>query len=329
MGVDRHPPHGGVSWHGGSSSTNAGDNNFLFFNKPAHSLTHTLTHSLAYSLPYPRSQVSLGQAAIEPARSLHPFTHAVNAPYPHTLLAHPICAPSYTFTYSLTPSHLLSYPLLQVSLGQAAIEPARSFVHTFLRSSRLLDPGFPPPVERFVQVRLTVNEMVLYKHLQDVDLRARLTAPQDPRAIEVLLQQCSYVPELRGGGAGGGAGAMPYGEEIVERAEEHVQRLVKNKKKEWEKLQKDVEKFDKSYSYIMAQITATTENDGLREDARRSKLQSLAGDREEIIDKKRETVLKMEALQRSIDYVVSAEERLRNHQVILLSIHTLSIHSLA
>ena len=202
----------------------------------------------------------------------------------------------------------------KVSLGQAAIEPARSFVHTFLRSSRLQDPGFPPPVERFVQVRLTVNEMVLYKHLQDVELRARLTAPQDPKAIEELLQQCSYVQELRGGG---GAGAGAYGQEgIVERAEEHVQRLVKNKKKELERLQKEVEKLDKSYSYIMSQISTTTENIGLREDARRSKLQSLAGDREEIIDKKRETTLKMETLQRSLDYVYSAEERIRNHQVI-------------
>ena len=246
-------------------------------------------------------QVTLDQHTL----STHPLSaHPFNAPYQHTLSTHPLSIhPIKKFHQPPLPTHplsLLLHPLPQVSLGQAAIAPARSFVHTFLRSSRLQDPGFPSPIERFVQVRLTVNEMVLYKHLQDVELRARLTAPQDPRAIEELLRQCSYVQEIKGGGGGGGggggAGGMLYGQGNVERAEEHVQRLVKNKTKELERWQKELEKLEKSYNYIMAQISATTENIGLREDARRSKLQTLAGDREEIVDKKRETVLKMENL---------------------------------
>jgi len=187
--------------------------------------------------------------------------------------------------------------LMGVNLGTADISPAKYFIESFLSSTQRTERGYPAPIERYVYLQLTVEEMALYQQQRYENLEA--IRQQDSKAYENILQCCShYGMRLRG-----------VNNKI--QADDEIDRQLKTKRAKLEALVERFQNAEKVYDRMLSQERAWNEDQTLREDLRREKYNEAVGRKEEARDKMRELRLKIEALERSLDFFNSTLQKLR------------------
>eukprot|EP00981_Chlorochromonas_danica_P012919 scaffold5551_cov159-Ochromonas_danica.AAC.19 len=202
--------------------------------------------------------------------------------------------------------------LLHVNVGAVDVSCAQHFVMQCFSSSHRLEQSFPAPVERFVFVPLTSEELAIYKQLK-YDLQHALT-PQGP-LNEALMLQASHF-SLRTRSSRQQQQQQQQQLSLQENADNQLEAIRKQKIEKIEALKAKKADLVNRVDYCNSQLRVLSEDSQLQESARRSRTAEIVGRKEELQDNLNATNLELHGLQSSLEYFEQTLQSLRTGQML-------------
>ena len=197
--------------------------------------------------------------------------------------------------------------LLGVTLGTGDVTAAKNFIDTFISSSRRTECSYPTPVEHYIHVKLSLDEMILYKQCKfDHSEQLRVGNIQQLSAYETLLQSCSHF-SLGVHKRNNNSNSNSH----VNNAESEMDRLKMRKEQDLKALQDKLDIHSLAYDRYVSQIRILDQDDSMREDDRRNKVVKILGKKEEELDICNTLKEQIKTIKRSLDYFMQTIQDIR------------------